>query len=111
MWSLLEFFPEKLEIQILDIGAALSERPSYQPLVDAARARFIGFEPNAVECERLNKKYGEPHRFFPYFVGDGRQRPSTRRFVLTGSLYEPTRRCSRSSRISRSSCGRLQSIR
>jgi len=90
MWSLLEFFPEKLEIQILDIGAALSEQPSYQALVDAGRARIIGFEPDAVECERLNKMYGEPHRFFSYFVGDGR--PATfheTNWVLTGSLYEP----------------------
>lgn len=90
MWSLLEFFPEKLEIQILDIGAAFSEKPPYQALVDAGRARIIGFEPDAVECERLNKTYGEPHRFFPHFVGDGQ--PATfheTNWVLTGSLYEP----------------------
>jgi FkbM family methyltransferase len=90
MWSLLEFFPEELEIQILDIGAALGERPSYQGLVDAGRARIIGFEPNAVECERLGEKYGKPHRFFPFFVGDGQ--PATfheTNWVLTGSLYEP----------------------
>ena len=89
-WSLLEFFPEKLEIQVLDIGAALGEQPSYQSLVNAGRARIIGFEPNAVECERVNKKYGEPHRFFPYFVGDGQ--PATfheTNWVQTGSLYEP----------------------
>lgn len=90
MWSLLEFFPEKLEIQILDIGAALGEQPSYQALVDAGRARIVGFEPNAAECERLNKKYGEPHRFFPYFVGDGQQATfHETNWVLTGSLYEP----------------------
>ena len=90
MWSLLEFFPEKLEISILDIGAALGERPSYQSLVDAGRARITGFEPNARECERLNREYGKPHRFFPYFVGDGR--PATfheTNWALTGSLYEP----------------------
>jgi FkbM family methyltransferase len=90
MWSLLEFFPEQPEIQILDIGAALSERPSYQSLVDAGRARLTGFEPDAGECERLNREYGKPHRFFPYFVGDGR--PATfheTNWPLTGSLYEP----------------------
>lgn len=90
MWSLLDFFPEKVEISILDIGAALGEQPSYQPLVNAGRARIIGFEPNAVECERLNKEYGGAHRFFPYFVGDGQ--PATfheTNWPLTGSLYEP----------------------
>jgi FkbM family methyltransferase len=90
MWSLLEFFPENLAIEILDIGAALSERPPYQPLVDAGRARLTGFEPNAGECERLNREYGKPHRFFPYFVGDGRPAKfHETNWPLTGSLYEP----------------------
>ncbi|MGH8641033.1 MAG: FkbM family methyltransferase, partial [Burkholderiales bacterium] len=77
-------------ISILDIGAALGEQPSYQALVNAGRARIIGFEPDAVECARLNREYGEPHRFFPYFVGDGR--PATfheTNRAFTGSLYEP----------------------
>jgi FkbM family methyltransferase len=85
-----ELFPEELQIDVLDIGAALNERPPYQSLVDAGRARIIGFEPNPQECDRLNREYGEPHRFFPCFVGDG----STAIFhetnwSLTGSLYEP----------------------
>lgn len=90
MWSLLDFFPEKIEIQILDIGAALGDRPPYQSLVDAGRARITGFEPDARECERLNAQYGKPHRFFPFFVGDGQ--PATfhqTNWPLTGSLYEP----------------------
>jgi FkbM family methyltransferase len=85
-----ELFPEELQIDVLDIGAALNERPPYQSLVDAGRARIIGFEPNPQECDRLNREYGEPHRFFPCFVGGG----STAIFhetnwSLTGSLYEP----------------------
>lgn len=90
MWSLLELFPEEFLINILDVGAALNEQPPYQSLVDAGRARIIGFEPNPQECETLNREYGEPHRFFPYFVGDGR--PATfheTNWVLTGSLYAP----------------------
>jgi FkbM family methyltransferase len=91
MWSLLDYFPEDFQINILDIGASIGdELPPYQPLVDAGRARIIGFEPNAEECERLNQKYGEPHRFFPYFVGNGE--PGTfheTNWMLTGSLYEP----------------------
>src|ERR1700752_3894178 len=90
MWSLFEYFREDFQITILDVGAALSESPTYQSLVDAGRARIIGFEPNARECERLNQTYGQPHRFFPYFVGDGRPAifHETNR-VLTGSLFEP----------------------
>ncbi len=90
MWSLLDYFPEDFQINILDIGASFSEEPPYQSLVDAGRARIIGFEPNAEECERLNLEYGEPHRFFPHFVGDGK--PGTfheTNWMLTGSLYEP----------------------
>ncbi|MEP7154200.1 MAG: FkbM family methyltransferase [Betaproteobacteria bacterium] len=90
MWSLLEFFPEPFQINIVDIGAALDERPSYQSLVDAGRARIIGFEPNATECEKLNRRYGEPHRFFPYWVGDGQAGTfHETNWVLTGSLYKP----------------------
>jgi hypothetical protein len=90
MWSLLDYFPEDFKINILDIGAALNERPPYQSLVDAGRARILGFEPNREECERLNQCYGEPHRFFPYFVGDGRSAIfHETNWVLTGSLYEP----------------------
>jgi FkbM family methyltransferase len=90
MWSLLEFFPEQFQINILDVGAALNDEPPYKSLVDAGRARIVGFEPNHQECELLNREYGEPHRFFPYFVGDGR--PAIfheTNWVLTGSLYEP----------------------
>jgi FkbM family methyltransferase len=90
MWSLLEYFPQDFQINILDIGAALSVRPPYQSLVEAGRARIIGFEPNPQECERLNREYGQPHRFFPYFIGDGL--PATfheTNWHETGSLYEP----------------------
>jgi FkbM family methyltransferase len=90
MWSLLEFFPKDFQFNILDIGAAIGERPPYQALVDVGRARVIGFEPNAQECERLNREYGEPHSFFPYFVGDGK--PAVfheTNWNLTGSLYAP----------------------
>lgn len=90
MWSLQSLFPEPPRISVLDIGAALAERPPYQTLIEAGLARLVGFEPDAAECERLNRTYGAPHRFFPYFVGDGQ--PATfheTNWTLTGSLYEP----------------------
>jgi FkbM family methyltransferase len=96
MWSLLEFFPEGFLINIVDIGAALGERPSYQGIVDAGRGRIIGFEPDEAECRRLNDLYGAPHRFFPYFVGNGQ--PAVfheTNWNLTGSLFEPNNPLSR----------------
>jgi protein O-GlcNAc transferase len=93
MWSLLEFFPEDFQINILDVGAALIERPPYQSLVDAGRGRIFGFEPNQQACEQLNRKYGNPHRFFPFFVGNGG--PAIfheTNWAPTGSLYEPNSR-------------------
>lgn len=90
MWSLLEFFPENFLINIVDIGAALSERPSYQGIVDAGRGRIIGFEPDAAECRRLNEHYGPPHRFFPNFVGNGQAGVfHETNWNLTGSLFAP----------------------
>lgn len=90
MWSLLEYFADTFKINILDIGAALNEAPPYQSFVDADRAKIIGFEPNAQECERLNQIYGKSHRFLPYFVADGQERIfHETNCVLTGSLYEP----------------------
>ena len=93
MWSLLEFFPEDFLIDILDVGAAFTEKPPYQSLVDAGRGRILGFEPDKQACEQLSRKYGNPHRFLPFFVGDGR--PAVfheTNWAPTGSLYEPNSR-------------------
>ena len=93
MWSLLEFFPIGSQINILDVGAALLERPPYQSLIDAGVGRLFGFEPDPQAYVRLNEQYGEPHRFFQCFVGDGR--PATFHETNrgpTGSLYAPNSR-------------------
>jgi FkbM family methyltransferase len=93
VWSLLEYFPEDFLISILDVGAAFIERPPYQSLVDAGHGRIFGFEPNKPACEHLNHKYGHPHRFFPFFIGNGG--PAIfheTNWAPTGSLYEPNSR-------------------
>ena len=92
MWSLLEFFPEDFQINILDVGAALSERPPYHhwSLLAAGASSFSSL---IVRHAKINRQYGKPHRFFPFFVGDGR--PAIfheTNWVLTGSLYEPNSR-------------------
>jgi FkbM family methyltransferase len=89
-WSLLELLPRAVDITVLDVGAAPTERPVYQHLVEQGHARVIGFEPDAQACERLNSSYGGAHRFLPYFVGDGK--PATfhqTNWGPTGSLYAP----------------------
>lgn len=81
-------------INILDIGAmSLGGDSPYQLLVDSKKARVIGFEPGIEECRKLNEQMGHPHRFYPYFIGDGR--PATyyeTNFGMTGSLYRPNTR-------------------
>ncbi len=89
-WSLLDLFPQNLQFDVLDVGATLNQQPAYQALVEAKRVRITGIEPNAAECERLNREYDAPHRFFPHFVGDGQ--PATFHATnspLTGSLFAP----------------------
>jgi FkbM family methyltransferase len=91
MWSLLELLPVGPQINILDVGAALTdESPPYRPLIDAGVARLFGFEPDSQACARLNEEYGKSHRFFQSFVGDGRQATfHETNWAQTGSLYAP----------------------
>ncbi|CAA6603546.1 SAM-dependent methyltransferase, FkbM family [Rhodospirillaceae bacterium LM-1] len=90
MRSLLNILPNGVKMSILDVGAALSEAPPYQPLVDAGRARIVGFEPDSQECEKLTRKYGNSHKFYPYFAGDGGTSTYYQtNWPLTGSLLEP----------------------
>lgn len=90
MWKFFQFLDDECTLTILDIGAAIVETPSYQHLVEAKRARLIGFEPDIAECQRLNDSYGPPHQFFPYFVGDGKPAIFHQtNWGPTGSLFEP----------------------
>jgi FkbM family methyltransferase len=91
-FSLYELHPEQPAIEVLDLGAVEDPLwpPLYAKLMQAGRARVVGFEPHLEGCLRLTTKYGRPHRFFPLCVGDGEPATfhATNR-VQTGSLYEP----------------------
>lgn len=91
MWSIFRLLDDNCAINILDIGAAMiGKAPPYQRIVDANRARIVGFEPDPGECERLNEVYGDSHRFIPAFVGNGREATYHQTsWVATGSLFEP----------------------
>lgn len=43
----------------------------YSALRDAGLARVVGFEPVVEECEKLNRRFGPPHRYLQYAIGDG----------------------------------------
>lgn len=89
-WSLFQLLDDVSMIEVLDIGASLGEKPSYQKLIDVNRARLTGFEPDPDECARLAASHGAPHRFFPIFVGDGRSSVFHKtNWAATGSLFEP----------------------
>jgi FkbM family methyltransferase len=93
-FSLAELVPDIQEIMIVDVGA-MSLGPGTEPyasLIDADRARVVGFEPNEAECEKLRRMFGERHAFHPYFIGDGSEGTfyETNR-AMTGSLYRPNR--------------------
>lgn len=88
--SLSELLPLAAPLTICDIGASLAEKPPYQALVERGVGQLVGFEPVPAECQRLNEKYGAPHRFYPCFIGDGA--PHTfheTNYYQTGSLFEP----------------------
>ena len=93
MRSLLELFPTGSQINILDVGAALTETPPYQSLIDAGVGRLFGFEPDPQACARLNEEYGAPHRFIQGFAGDGHRATFHQtNWGQTGSLYAPNTR-------------------
>jgi len=91
MWSFFDFLnDDNCTLKILDVGAALTDDPVYQHLIDIKRAQLIGFEPDPEACRQLNLRYGEPHRFFPFFVGDGRPGIYHQtNWGPTGSLFKP----------------------
>lgn len=92
MSSISHIIDECDPITILDIGASLvgDDAPTYQPLIDAKRARLIAFEPDPDALAVLKEKYPAPNLCFPHFVGDGQ--PATfyeTNWGPTGSLFEP----------------------
>lgn len=91
-FSLYELLPAIAPVEIVDVGAydLVSHPPIYTPLVQAQRARLMGFEPYPQGCSQLMLKYGHPHRFLPLFVGAGGPATfyATNR-PWTGSLFPP----------------------
>ncbi|MCS3926209.1 FkbM family methyltransferase [Bradyrhizobium elkanii] len=77
--------------RVVDVGAHGSgDADVYAPLLAGRGAEVVGFEPNRVECTRLNEKWSGKRRFFPYAIGDGAQASFYAcRAPLTSSLLHP----------------------
>lgn len=91
MFSLFDW-PEFREtyIHIIDAGAMGLGDEIYGPLERRGRARVLGFEPVAEECEKLNRSGRPGHCYLPRAVGDGRHRTlHICNYSMTSSLYEP----------------------
>lgn len=91
MFDIFPLLPPSLPtITIVDVGALGVGSDVYAPLVNAGRARVIGFEPIQSECDRLNQLYGPPHQFLPYLIGDGFVKTfKTTNTIATSSIFEP----------------------
>ncbi len=91
-FSLYDLFPDVGMINILDVGAmSLGQGAEpYAPLVQAKRAKVVGFEPDAAECAKLNRQIEGTHIYLPHFIGDGNKATYYQtNHAMTGSLYRP----------------------
>ena len=92
MSSVGAFVPSVPVINIVDVGAMFAGDgvEPYSGLRDAGLAKVVGFEPVAEECVKLNQRFGPPHRYLPYAIGDGRpRRLHICNESMTSSLYQP----------------------
>ncbi len=91
-FSLYDIIPDIGVINVVDVGAMSlgAGTEPYAKLVSAGHAKVVGFEPNEEECEELNRKFGDSHRFVAKFIGDGNKATYFEtNFTETGSLYRP----------------------
>ncbi len=71
--SLTEVFDDLPKISVVDIGAsALDGQPPWQRLLDVGKANVVGFEPDAMQFELLQKQSETFSTCLPYAVGDGK---------------------------------------
>ncbi len=88
LWKHLSEVCEK--IHIIDVGAMAIEGNDVLYDRISGISRVFGFEPDEVECEKLNYDSENNQVYFPYFIGDG----TTGTFKkcnqnMTSSFYEP----------------------
>ena len=91
-FSFYDIVPDLPPLKIVDVGALpIAGAPeAYARLIERENATVIGFDADAAGCKALAEKYGAPHRFLPFVIGDGRSATFHRNTeVMTSSLYKP----------------------
>jgi FkbM family methyltransferase len=92
IFNIAAMLPSLPRLKIVDVGAmSLGDGTDpYSPLTHAAPCDVYGFEPSAVEFEKLTATAKPGHHYLPYFVGDGTTRTFYEcNFPMTSSLFEP----------------------
>ena len=73
-FSILDVLPLPLyKVDIVDVGARLTEEPRYGSLLTKNVARLLGFEAEESQLEILEQNF-PGHKFIQAFVGDGSER-------------------------------------
>lgn len=86
--DIFKIMPNIEPIKVIDIGAMFTGKPIYDKLLQKNMAKVIGFEPNKIECEKLNNIATNQGascacKYYPYVIGDG----TTREFYITNTGY------------------------
>jgi FkbM family methyltransferase len=92
LFNIAPLLPPLPRLKIVDVGAmSLGEgTDAYSRLASATPCDVYGFEPVAVEFEKLKASARPGHHYLPYFVGDGSARTFYEcNFTMTSSLFEP----------------------
>lgn len=72
--SLCQILQRELVVQVVDIGAnPIDGEPPYLPLLQAGRARLVGFEPNREALAELDRRKSGHERYFPHAIADGQR--------------------------------------
>lgn len=90
--SFYDIVPDVQPLKIVDVGALPlpGTKETYAQVMERKNATVIGFEADAAGCRALTEKYGPPHRFLPFVIGDGKSAVFHRNTeVMTSSLYKP----------------------
>lgn len=91
-FSFYDIVPDLPPLKIVDVGALPlpGTNEAYEKLMGPGKAAVIGFEADAAGCRAMSEKYGPPHRFLPFIIGDGKPAVFHRNTeVMTSSLYKP----------------------
>lgn len=79
------------QMKIIDVGAMdVGESEPWSKLVQSGTASLVGFEPNPVECEKLNQAARANCQFLPHALGDGGTHTlHIGKEPMTSSLFPP----------------------